>query len=99
MLCVGVFGSGIASRASGHQKVQKGETPMRRLSSLTLGFATTTSLMILTAYPKVASADVTLYDKDGWTFHTTGLIAAHYQLVKGDADPLARASLAGGRIL
>jgi predicted porin len=72
---------------------------MRRLSSLTLRFATAASLMILTAYAKRANAEVTLYDKDGWSFHTTGLIAAHYQLVKGDADPNARGSLAGGRIL
>jgi predicted porin len=73
---------------------------MRRLSSLTLRFATAASLMILTAYAKRANADVTLYDKDGWSFHTTGLIAAHYQLVKGDADPNGGGkSLAGGRIL
>src|SRR5882672_10152133 len=72
---------------------------MRQLSSLTLRFATAASLMILTAYAKRANADVILYDNDGWSFHTTGLIAAHYQLVLGDADPNARLTLAGGRIL
>jgi predicted porin len=39
------------------------------------------------AIPAQARADVTLVEKDGWTFYTRGLIAAHYQLVKGDADP------------
>jgi len=39
------------------------------------------------AIPAKARADVTLVEKDGWTFYTRGLVAAHYQLVKGDADP------------
>src|SRR4051812_7780025 len=39
------------------------------------------------AIPRQARADVTLVEKDGWTFYTRGLVAAHYQLVKGDADP------------
>src|SRR5256885_12724675 len=72
---------------------------MRQLRSLTQRFATAASLIILTAYAKRANADVVLYDKDGWSFHTTGLVAAHYQLVLGDADPNARLTLAGGRIL
>jgi hypothetical protein len=39
------------------------------------------------AFPGRARADVVLIEKDGWTFHTSGLVAAHYQLIKGDADP------------
>ena len=72
---------------------------MRRLNSVPLRFATAASLIILTAYAKRANADVVLYDNDGWRFHTTGLVAAHYQLILGDADPNARLTLAGGRIL
>jgi predicted porin len=55
------------------------------------------------AVPSQARADVTLVEKDGWTFYTRGLVAAHYQLVKGDADPphkngMATVSAAGGEI-
>jgi predicted porin len=39
------------------------------------------------AIPTRAEADVTLVEKDGWTFYTNGLVAAHYQMIKGDADP------------
>jgi hypothetical protein len=47
-----------------------------------------------------ANAAVTLFDSDGWTFQTTGLVAAHYQLVLGDGDPLgSQKQLIGGRIL
>jgi hypothetical protein len=46
-----------------------------------------------------ANADVTVFDQDGWTLRVSGLIAAHYQLINGDADPNGRLSLAGGRIL
>jgi predicted porin len=48
-----------------------------------------------------AEAAVTLFDSDGWTFQTTGLIAAHYQLINGDADPLGanNKTLIGGRLL
>ncbi len=57
------------------------------------------------AIPAQARADVTLVEKDGWTFYTRGLVAAHYQLVKGDADPPLSDGLntgkpaAGGQIL
>jgi predicted porin len=56
------------------------------------------------AIPRQARADVTLIEKDGWTFYTRGLVAAHYQLVKGDADPDHKSpsggspSAAGGEI-
>jgi predicted porin len=42
----------------------------------------------VSAIPTRALADVTLLEKNGWTFHTSGLVAAHYQLIKGDADPV-----------
>src|SRR5687768_12842890 len=35
-----------------------------------------------------ARADVILLDKDGWTFRTSGMIAAHYQLVMGPGCPV-----------
>jgi hypothetical protein len=56
------------------------------------------------AIPSQARADVTLVEKDGWTFYTRGLVAAHWQYVKGDADPDHKntagnaASAAGGEI-
>jgi len=55
------------------------------------------------AVPAQARADVTLVEKDGWTFYTRGLVAAHYQLVKGDADPphpigMGNGQAAGGEI-
>jgi predicted porin len=43
--------------------------------------------VVLAAIPNRALADVSLFEKNGWTFHTSGLVAAHYQMVKGDADP------------
>lgn len=48
-----------------------------------------------------ARADLTVYDKDGWSLYTNGLIAGHYQLVLGDADPTFKGGLpsAGGQIL
>lgn len=56
------------------------------------------------AVPSQARADVTLVEKDGWTFYTRGLVAAHWQYVRGDADPDHKntagnaASAAGGEI-
>ncbi|MDB4982135.1 MAG: hypothetical protein JWM82_2887 [Myxococcales bacterium] len=81
--------------------------PMRRLRSLTLRFTPATLLVAsvvapVVAFladalsPRLAKAEVTIFDQDGWSFHTTGLVAAHYQLVTGDAD--ANRTLAGGRI-
>jgi predicted porin len=76
---------------------------MRRLRSLTLSFTPAALLVAVfvavALTPGRAKADITLFDADGWSFHTTGLVAAHYQLLMGDADPNARLSLAGGRIL
>jgi predicted porin len=72
-----------------------------RVSSL-LWMAALSGLVL--AIPAPARADVTLVEKDGWTFYTRGLVAAHYQLVKGDADPDHKnpsggvASAAGGEI-
>src|SRR6187200_15432 len=51
--------------------------------------------------PTPARADINLYEKDGWGFRTTGLIAAHYQLVLGGAcevgtDPMTPNANCGG---
>jgi len=72
---------------------------MRRLRSLTLSFTPTALFVAVALSPGRAKADITLFDNDGWSFYTSGLVAAHYQLVMADADPNARLSLAGGRIL
>jgi predicted porin len=71
---------------------------MKRSSVSTL-LLSAGALFAVAAAPTSAKADVTLFDHDGWTFYTNGLVAAHYQLISGDADPNARLSLAGGRIL
>jgi len=61
--------------------------------------------LAVSAIPAEARADVTLVDKDGWTFYTRGLVAGHYQLIKGDADPTFSNGVntgipsAGGQIL
>jgi hypothetical protein len=34
-----------------------------------------------------ARADITIYDSDGWSLYTRGLIASHLQLAYGDSDP------------
>ena len=72
---------------------------MRRLRSLTLSCTPAALLVAVALIPGRAKADITLFDHDGWSFYTTGLVAAHYQLLMGDADPNARLPLAGGRIL
>ena len=65
-----------------------------RLSSVCSAVAVAAAIL---AIPTKARADVTLVEKDGWTFYTRGLVAAHYQLVKGDADPDHK-NLSGGSI-
>ena len=76
---------------------------LRRRTSVKNGFrvssvcsAVAVAAAVLATSPQ-ARADVTLVDKDGWTFYTRGLVAAHYQLVKGDADPDHK-NLSGGSI-
>ena len=65
-----------------------------RISSVCSAVAVAAAVL---AIPAKARADVTLVEKDGWTFYTRGLVAAHYQLVKGDADPDHK-NTAGGSI-
>lgn len=73
-----------------------------RRSSVWLTAATAFAALTMAA---PARADVTLVEKDGWTFYTRGLVAGHYQLVKGDADPTFSNGVntgipsAGGQIL
>lgn len=77
---------------------------MRAIRVSGLHCATALAALVL-AIPAKARADVTLVEKDGWTFYTRGLVAAHYQLVKGDADPTFSNGVntgipsAGGQIL
>ena len=73
---------------------------MRRLRTLCSRSAPVILLVAVWLSSGRAKADVTLFDNDGWTFRTTGLVAAHYQLIKGDADPLGAngKTLIGGRI-
>jgi hypothetical protein len=40
-----------------------------------------------------------LFDKDGWSFRTTGLVAAHYQMLWGTDDPQPLGIAIGGKIL
>ncbi|HTM45950.1 MAG TPA: porin [Polyangiaceae bacterium] len=73
---------------------------MRRFGMSSVRWAAAAVVAVL-AIPGRARADVTLVQNPKWTFYTRGLIAAHYQLVKGDADPNFYNSLpsAGGQIL
>jgi hypothetical protein len=73
---------------------------MRRFGTLCSRSVSVILLVVVWLSAARAKADITLFDSDGWTFRTTGLVAAHYQLVKGDADPLGDngMTLIGGRI-
>lgn len=72
---------------------------MRRFRISSMDWAGILAIAILAA-PTRARADLTLYDKDGWSFHTEGLVAAHFQLTKGDGDPsTTHGVLVGGQIL
>ncbi len=46
-----------------------------------------------------ARADIKIYEKEGWSVYTRGLIAAHYQIGVGDADPAGKdgRGLIGGK--
>src|SRR4051812_43078803 len=73
---------------------------MRRLPTLTLRLAPAALLAAVVLSPASAKADITLFDSDGWSVYTNGLVAAHYQHIGGDADPnLNGKSAAGGKIL
>jgi predicted porin len=58
------------------------------------------AIVAVAGLPQTAKADVTIFDRDGWTFYTSGLVAAHYQLVSGDPDPTGSGkNQSGGQIL
>jgi predicted porin len=66
---------------------------------LTLRIAPAALLLAIALNSGSARAEVTLFDRDGWSFYTTGLVAAHYQYISGDGDPLTMGkALAGGKI-
>jgi predicted porin len=73
---------------------------MRRFRTLCSRTASVSLLVVVWLASARAKAEVTLFDSDGWTFQTTGLVAAHYQLVMGDKDPQGPngRTLIGGRI-
>jgi predicted porin len=72
---------------------------MRRFRTLCLRTALVILLGVVWLSSSRARATVTLFDNDGWTFQTTGLVAAHYQLLMGDKDPQGgNRTLIGGRI-
>jgi hypothetical protein len=60
---------------------------MRRFRASILAFAQLAMLLAIAMRPGIARADLTIYDKDGWSLYTRGLVAAHYQLTLGDGDP------------
>lgn len=70
-------------------------TASGRLSSLVLATLALTALLTSTA---PAAADVVLRDKDGWLFYTSGQIAAHYQYISGQGDPVSTNLLVGGKV-
>jgi len=73
---------------------------MRRFRTLCSRFAPVILLGAIWLSSARAEAAITLFDSDGWTFQTTGLVAAHYQLIVGDADPLGGGkNLIGGKLL
>jgi predicted porin len=75
---------------------------INRLSAFCLKLATTLAALSvgLMLSPSSASADVVFYEKDGWGVYTRGLIASHYQMAIGDADPVtSHGVLVGGKIL
>jgi hypothetical protein len=74
---------------------------MNRFRVLTLRLAPAALLLALALKPTPAKADVTIFDSDGWSFYTRGLIAAHYSFAKGDGDPRGfdNRVLAGGQFL
>lgn len=73
---------------------------MKRSLVSTLLLSVGALVAAVSAFPQSAKADVTLFDRDGWTFYTTGQVAAHYQLISGEADPLGTGKpFSGGQIL
>jgi hypothetical protein len=52
----------------------------------------------LSMAPRIAKADLVLYDADNWKFYTNGRVEAHYQLIDGDGDPISHNRLVGGQI-
>lgn len=71
---------------------------MRRVHAS--GFMLAAILVIAISAPAGrARADVEVFEKDGWSLYTKGLIAVHYQFMKGDNDPPAVKGLIVGNKL
>ena len=71
---------------------------MKRSGSHNSRFAALFVLCALSMAPKIAKAELVLYDTDGWRFFTTGRAEGHYQLILGDGDPTSHNRLVGGQI-
>jgi predicted porin len=73
---------------------------MRRIRALTLTFAPFAALVAVAISPATARADITVFDHDGWSIYTRGLIASHFQYAFGQGDPdTTHGVLIGGKIL
>jgi hypothetical protein len=88
--------------ASGHEAKAERATPVAKrfgLPRLKLAITMLAGLLGLT-HASNARADIVFYEKDNWAVYTRGLIASHYQLALGDADPATlHGVLVGGKIL
>jgi Gram-negative porin len=71
---------------------------MRRTGSRTSASVAVTILGVLSTAPRIARAELVLYDADGWRFFTSGRAEGHYQLIQGDGDPISHNRLVGGQI-
>ncbi|HEY0709115.1 MAG TPA: porin [Polyangia bacterium] len=59
------------------------------------GLAAISLMGAFTVAPRLAHADITFYDKDGWSVWTNGRAATHLQLITGDGSPTTGNMLTG----
>jgi predicted porin len=71
---------------------------MSAISSSISRFVKTSVLAALLLSSAAARAELVISDKDGWKFYTTGQVAAHYQFITGEGDPVSTNLLVGGKI-
>ncbi len=60
---------------------------MRHLYANRFGLAAAVTLGVVVASPRVARADVVIFEKDAWSVWTSGRSAAHYQFILGGGTP------------
>jgi hypothetical protein len=61
-------------------------------------FALASVVCALSMWPRNASAELVLYDSNGWRFFTSGRVEGHFQVIQGDGDPISHNRLVGGQI-